>query len=1054
MDSSGVVAPPPPPSIGRIRAKHCDVRGCNADSLRNPELLFVGVPSHSYPERRFVWLTLMQSVRDKKRSYCCSRHFKIPDDYKDFNEFISAPPGYKRQLMVNRGVVPHLNMPPPMLSGLPPLTDRWQLTLPDSMRQSHSQSKQDEAAQQHSTGGTSPQRMMGTSLTPAGMRMGAGQAVGPSRATAAAYRGSKFCKAVQTELNPMVVSGPRRMQPSLQYCRLCFKRQNLEPIFTGDQTLIEPDLIDKIYGCTEVMITVETDFPSSICTECYGSVQDFNKFRKLVQQNNESLRAVATVFHRPAPVTIRTKTTEGNSSIRPVPNLTPMRSVMTNSRSTVSNVTPHRPQLSTPVQRPLIQRNIIEDDELLEVGRVEDVRTYQRRSMMLEKQMSRVRPLPQPRFPTPAQSKPVDADPLAAGGFGTLEAHPANTENALPSVQAKDRVVPVTLIRVMPEADDAGADVELNVSQPTDNQPKEEEPDTEPALKQNFLQPKPIEELTGNSGKKSDESNVLQAVKLIPASAVRSFTKARPSGTFLRPASSKGLNMPKILNLIRTGDRKKELKSNMVARAVKFPGTLTTLFTKPKKLYKPQKTIQTAVESSIPSNPPKVSKPVEIPKVPDVPTVLKEVKITEKPMEQQQPKVQINKTDQTKQKENDVPEAPKEASLPKPVTEISQPKLPIKKSERSKQKEINVSECPKEPSRPKSMAERPKQKEIKVPESLKEPPQSKTNAEPKLSAKKSEQPKQKENDDDSRKESPRPQSSLPQSKLPLKKSERPKQKENDIPESPKEASDVVLPVSPRSARTRKIPLKFQNTVGFPMPKMITIKQEKVDVIAEVPTTGSPQTRSSTGGPQVEKETSKSIQDEPPVRSRPATRRSDPTVISKAPTAKPTTDSKPKPAIKSDPVATKAPVKSKPQPPPRRTEAPPPEVRSLKRKSLPETKLASAPPSKKSPKLDTKRDSLGPASKAKQSQQQQQQRANGSRRSAPATISTAAKKTTVEDKSKPVSKEVSSSQDWKCPFCSDKVFDQKKGLVRHLRKRHGMDYALVRQRLAIYGGNWR
>ncbi|XP_058456097.1 uncharacterized protein LOC131433541 [Malaya genurostris] len=1036
MDPPETTVPPPPPPIGRVRAKHCDVRGCDADSLRNPDLLFVAVPSHSYPERRFVWLTLMQSVRDKKRSYCCSRHFKIPDDYRDFNEFISAPPGYKRQLLVNKGVVPHLNMPPLVLSGLPPLTNRWPLTLPDSMRENYNRGKQSDNSQQQSVSGFSPPGMSGipmSSVTAPNMHGNAGSqrmvSYRPNMSMA------KFCKAVQTEANP--VSGPRMMQPSLQYCRLCFKRQNLEPIFTGDQTLIEPDLIDKIYGCTEVMITVENDFPSSICTDCYGSVQDFNKFRKLVQQNNESLRLVnaAVVNSGSSMSMVRSNSNEGirHSTVRPLSMVTPVRSIPTIMRHSMSKITPYRPPPSVPVAsipRPFIQRRTVsEDDDLLEVGRVEDVRTYQRRKM--EKQMSRGPRETQPRFSFPPPGKSVDLDPLGAGGFSTSQIKSVDTENSLAKgVQAQDRVVPVTLIRIMPEVDNA---VESNTPQQTDDQLKQEDLGVETSPKRNFLQPKPIEALTGSTENKLDSPNVLQAVKLIPASAAKSFTKVRPAGAFLRPASSKGLNMQRMLKIIRHGDKKSHLGSQVsskIARAVKFPGTLTTLFSKPKKLPKP--TTQTAEEQPKIVNPPKVSKPVAIPQVPDVVKDINETEMPEKlPAEQAQLKQQINKSDQPKEtareklEVNNSPTIFKSIRTPTPTPKILkegqisdmspgtqlQTKLQMNKSDRSKQKENDIPVKPKETSRPKpnaEIAQRPK------------PPAS--------------------------------------------KSERPQQKENDAPESskqpPTEASSNVPPVSPRSTRERKIPLKFQNTVGFPMPKMLDIKQEPEETVVEPPelATESPKTRSaavkkptSSKQSQVEQGKTKSDQETPAVRSRPVTRRSDPTVaVSKPVATKSSADSKPKQTAKPDSVTAKVPAVPKPQTVPRVTEAL--RLRALKRKSLPEVKTASTLPPKKSPKLnDPKQGRLTPATKAKQTQQQQQ-RANGSRKSAPAKVPIV-KEAATETKS-PSSKSIQSSQDWKCPFCSDKVFDQKKGLVRHLRKRHGMDYALVRQRLAIYGGNWR
>lgn len=97
---------PTPPAVGvRIRPKICDVRNCDANSLRNPDLLFVCVPGHSYPERRFVWLTLMQAVRDKKRSYCCSRHFKASVPYAMYRDFKMADDAQWSHLLTNGNVL-------------------------------------------------------------------------------------------------------------------------------------------------------------------------------------------------------------------------------------------------------------------------------------------------------------------------------------------------------------------------------------------------------------------------------------------------------------------------------------------------------------------------------------------------------------------------------------------------------------------------------------------------------------------------------------------------------------------------------------------------------------------------------------------------------------------------------------------------------------------------------------------------------------------------------------------------------------------------------------
>lgn len=143
--------------------------------------------------------------------------------------------------MVKRGVVPHFNMPPLNIPGLPPLNDHWQLTLPVGMTETD-QIRQARVSEM----------------------FGGGHLQGPAETSVASNNRSVACtnpqaspvkravKAVQTET--VFSSGQRKMQASLQYCRLCLQRQDLEPIFTGDQTLIEPDLIDKIYGCTQILV--------------------------------------------------------------------------------------------------------------------------------------------------------------------------------------------------------------------------------------------------------------------------------------------------------------------------------------------------------------------------------------------------------------------------------------------------------------------------------------------------------------------------------------------------------------------------------------------------------------------------------------------------------------------------------------------------------------------------------------------------------------------------------------------------------------------------------
>lgn len=992
-------AAPSVPPAGRIRSKTCDVRGCTSNSLRNPELLFVAVPGQNAPERRFVWLTLMQAVRDKKRSYVCSRHFAVPVDFKDFHEYISAPPGYKRQLLVKRGVVPHFNMPPLNIPGLPPLNDHWQLTLPVGMTQT------DQIRQARVT------EMFGGHLQgPAETSVPKNRpAVAANQQTSAVQRAAK---AVQTET--VFSGGQRKMQPSLQYCRLCLQRQDLEPIFTGDQTLIEPDLIDKIYGCTQILITLENDFPSSICSACYQNVQHFITFRRSVQKNDQSLRSTAAavgtfkpvpcpplpastrvISASPASITTmpaRTKTIGKVTPMRPVP--APIRASLTSPQC--PGIVPLAPW-SMPKSQIVVQQQ------------QQPVQQPRPRVYIPQRTIIRKLPMDQTKD-TPGSAS--DIDPFANVEVSSV----AGWNNPQEGVQMGDRVVPVTLIRVQPEQEEEEVeeDEEDFVPVPEPKQPEEDN------SRRNFLQPKPLEQLLQNARKSANETEpeVLQAVELIPSAVAQEVAKQRKvPKIFLRKAPAPSKRLSPVSTLSKVKETPKFSPASKVVRAVKFPGTLTTLFSGARKPLKPTKS--TASPELTKYNAITSPTPVESPKPAASPA-------PEKP------------------KPAPPPEKPKPAPPPKSSTPPAQVL-----------------------------------KEVKVPE-------------------------------ESPKESPRPRPKL----LP---STKPKQKENDIPESTKSVASTVSDVtSPRTARARKIPAKFQDTVGFPMPKIV-IKDDpdgsaqeerapraKLSVVksaSELPelrvrvqdararlsggkpdVSPAPRTRLSGGKtPVAAKEPEKKAQPakvtpvskpkesaktpvaakEPEKKAQPVkvTPVSKPKEPAKTPVAakevekkaqpaklkvaekKPVTPvSKPKEAVKSVAKSKEADRKPAPAVPSKSKqiavkvsdirgrqskEAPPEEARSTKRKSIPDEK--------ESPRA--KRASVDTAT-------QKVSKANGSRKSAPtkATPPPSAATTPAPRASA-------------CPFCKDRTFDEKKALVKHLRKRHGMDYATVRQRLAIYGLNW-
>lgn len=156
--------------------------------------------------------------------------------------------------MVKKGVVPHLNMPPSN-TGLPPLTDRWQMTLPVTLTANHQMERAAAAAaEKNASARFHPQTIAGRSL-----HQHVPTQVTPQRipyTPRTSNEKKQISRAIQTDAKSAIIAGHRSIRPSLQYCRLCFKRYDLEPIFAGDQTLIEPDLIDKIYGSLGIMVSV------------------------------------------------------------------------------------------------------------------------------------------------------------------------------------------------------------------------------------------------------------------------------------------------------------------------------------------------------------------------------------------------------------------------------------------------------------------------------------------------------------------------------------------------------------------------------------------------------------------------------------------------------------------------------------------------------------------------------------------------------------------------------------------------------------------------------
>lgn len=991
-------------TVGRIRSKICDVRGCTSSSLRNPELLFVAVPGQNAPERRFVWLTLMQAVRDKKRSYVCSRHFAVPDDFKDFEEYISAPPGYKRQLLVKRGVVPHFNMPPLNMPGLPPLNDRWQLTLPVGMTET------DQLRQARVTamfGGGVGGHLQGPAET---------SIVSSNRPAVVANQQTSVvqhaAKAVQTET--IFSSGQRKMQPSLQYCRLCLQRQDLEPIFTGDQTLIEPDLIDKIYGCTQILITVENDFPSSICTSCYQNVQHFITFRRSVQKNDQSLRSAAATVGTfkpapcpplPAPATarsspsitqpLRTKTVGKVTPMRPVPSpAAPVRTSLSSRQC--PGIVPLAPW-TTARPQPVSQQE----------QRRPEHRTY-------APQRTVIRPLPiDQSSPKETSGNQSDIDPFA----NVEETSSAGWDNQQEGVQMGDRVVPVTLIRVQPEQEAQEYSEEEEDEEDVVEVPeKPEEKPEEDNSRRNFLQPKPLEKLLENARKtapESEEPEVLQAVELIPSAVAQEVVKQQKAPKiFLRKAPVPSKRLGPVPTLSKVKESPKFSTIPKVVRAVKFPGTLTTLFSgtrKPSKVApKPTKsnaspeltkykTVSSPkpAETSKPESPapekPKPAPPTK-PKAPTPATqVLKEVKVPEEPARESPRPKPPPPAAKPKQKENDVPESPKSAS------DLTSPRSARARKIPAKFQDTVGFPMPKVVIKPDPDASPAKElPEVKSASDLPELRVRVQDARARLSEGKPEV-------------SPAPKTRLsggkPQTPTVAKE-----------PGKKVQAVKVLKPTVTKEPEKKVQATKVQTPTVSKEPERKAVKVQTPTVSKE-PEKKVSKVQTSTAT----KESERKIQ-AAKVKSKDPLK-----IVTKANESKstPVQPTKSKETERKTPSVQIA-VKLKDSRARLSKEAPPeePATRPTKRKSIPDEKESPRP---------AKRTSLETPKAPKP---------NGSRQSA------SAKPPPAPAPATPVAPRASA-----CPFCSNRTFEDKKALVKHLRKRHGMDYATVRQRLAIYGGNW-
>lgn len=74
-----------------------------------------------------------------------------------------------------------------------------------------------------------------------------------------------------------------------KFCRLCCSELDVEELFPDGQG-IRQDVIDRIYGCTGIRITLEDDYPSAVCWICLMSLEEFQWFRDRCQRYDVLIR--------------------------------------------------------------------------------------------------------------------------------------------------------------------------------------------------------------------------------------------------------------------------------------------------------------------------------------------------------------------------------------------------------------------------------------------------------------------------------------------------------------------------------------------------------------------------------------------------------------------------------------------------------------------------------------------------------------------------------------------------------------------------------------------
>ncbi|XP_053669723.1 zinc finger protein 2-like [Anopheles nili] len=93
------------------------------------------------------------------------------------------------------------------------------------------------------------------------------------------------------------------MEPSMEiptagpetYCRLCLGKDGLLGVFTLERVSTEPsggsaELVEKIYECTNIKLSAQTDATCAICGRCLQAVRDFYHFRVRSNKVNDLIQ--------------------------------------------------------------------------------------------------------------------------------------------------------------------------------------------------------------------------------------------------------------------------------------------------------------------------------------------------------------------------------------------------------------------------------------------------------------------------------------------------------------------------------------------------------------------------------------------------------------------------------------------------------------------------------------------------------------------------------------------------------------------------------------------